>query len=195
MLRFLASDFSPEFLLTSLVVAVIPGTGVVYTISNSITGGWRRGWLAAVGCTLGIVPHLLARRRSRPERSTYPRSPSDRLSSTCFGSRRFAAGTTPRLEGLVFYGERGGLVRRHVFRPVWDRAWKAAGLESIRPEWLRHTGASLAYADQGHEGGGEAPWPHVDPDDGHDLRGGLRRCLGRVADAIDRLVRESTEDS
>jgi threonine/homoserine/homoserine lactone efflux protein len=59
MLRFLASDFSPEFLLTSLVVAVIPGTGVVYTISNSITGGWRRGWLAAVGCTLGIVPHLL----------------------------------------------------------------------------------------------------------------------------------------
>ena len=59
-LRFLASDFSPEFLMTSLVVAVIPGTGVVYTISNSITGGWRRGWLAAVGCMLGIVPHLLA---------------------------------------------------------------------------------------------------------------------------------------
>jgi integrase len=32
------------------------------------------------------------------------------------------------------------------FRPVWDRACRAAGLESIRPEWLRHTGASLAYA-------------------------------------------------
>jgi integrase len=51
-----------------------------------------------------------------------------------------------RWEGLVFYGERGGPVRRHVFRPVWDRACRAAGLESIRPEWLRHTGASLAYA-------------------------------------------------
>jgi threonine/homoserine/homoserine lactone efflux protein len=49
-----------EFLLTSLVVAVIPGTGVVYTVSSSLGGGWRRGWFAAVGCTLGIVPHLLA---------------------------------------------------------------------------------------------------------------------------------------
>ncbi|MDQ3055538.1 MAG: LysE family translocator [Actinomycetota bacterium] len=51
---------SIEFLLTSLVVAAIPGIGVVYTISHSISGGWRRGLVAAVGCTLGIVPHMLA---------------------------------------------------------------------------------------------------------------------------------------
>jgi threonine/homoserine/homoserine lactone efflux protein len=51
---------SVEFLLTSLVVVLIPGTGVVYTISSSIGGGWRRGLFAAVGCTLGIVPHMLA---------------------------------------------------------------------------------------------------------------------------------------
>jgi threonine/homoserine/homoserine lactone efflux protein len=51
---------SVEFLLTSLVVVLIPGTGVVYTVSSSIGGGWRRGLLAAVGCTLGIVPHMLA---------------------------------------------------------------------------------------------------------------------------------------
>lgn len=51
---------SVEFLLTSLVVAAIPGTGVVYTIASSIGGGWRRGLFATVGCTLGIVPHLLA---------------------------------------------------------------------------------------------------------------------------------------
>ena len=51
---------SIEFLLTSLVVVLIPGTGVVYTISSSIGGGRRRGLLAAVGCTLGIVPHMLA---------------------------------------------------------------------------------------------------------------------------------------
>jgi site-specific recombinase XerC len=50
-----------------------------------------------------------------------------------------------RWEGLVFYGERVGPIRRHVFRRVWDRACRAAGLESVRPEWLRHTGASLAY--------------------------------------------------
>jgi threonine/homoserine/homoserine lactone efflux protein len=51
---------SVEFLLTSLVVVLIPGTGVVYTISSAIGGGWQRGLFAAVGCTLGIVPHMLA---------------------------------------------------------------------------------------------------------------------------------------
>ena len=51
---------SVEFLLTSLVVVLLPGTGVVYTVSSSIGGGRRRGLLAALGCTLGIVPHMLA---------------------------------------------------------------------------------------------------------------------------------------
>jgi len=51
---------SIEFLLTSLVVVLIPGTGVVYTVSSSVGGGRRRGLFAAVGCTLGIVPHMLA---------------------------------------------------------------------------------------------------------------------------------------
>ena len=51
---------SIEFLLTSLVVVIIPGTGVVYTVACAIAGGWRRGAFAALGCTLGIVPHLLA---------------------------------------------------------------------------------------------------------------------------------------
>ena len=48
------------FLLTSVVVAAIPGTGVFYTVSSSIGGGCRRGVVAAFGCTLGVVPHLLA---------------------------------------------------------------------------------------------------------------------------------------
>src|SRR5215208_7771888 len=51
---------SVEFLLTSLVVVLIPGTGVLYTVSSSIGGGRRRGLFAALGCTLGIVPHMLA---------------------------------------------------------------------------------------------------------------------------------------
>ena len=51
---------SVEFLLTSLVVVLIPGTGVVYTVSSSMGGGRRRGLFAAFGCTLGIVPHMLA---------------------------------------------------------------------------------------------------------------------------------------
>ncbi len=49
-----------EFLITSLIVVVIPGTGVIYTVSVALAGGRRRGLIAAVGCTLGIVPHLLA---------------------------------------------------------------------------------------------------------------------------------------
>ncbi len=49
--------------------------------------------------------------------------------------------------GLVFYGERkrGGPVRRHVFRPIWETACLEAKVEPIRLEWLRHTGASIAY--------------------------------------------------
>ena len=54
------ANVSVEFLLTSLVVVLIPGTGVVYTVSSSIGGGRRRGLFAAIGCTLGIVPHMLA---------------------------------------------------------------------------------------------------------------------------------------
>ena len=52
--------FSPEFLLTSLIVVLIPGTGTVYTVSTGLFYGPRASLAAAVGCTLGIVPHLLA---------------------------------------------------------------------------------------------------------------------------------------
>lgn len=51
---------SLEFILTSLVVVLIPGIGVVYTVASSLAGGRRRGLFAAIGCTLGIVPHMLA---------------------------------------------------------------------------------------------------------------------------------------
>jgi threonine/homoserine/homoserine lactone efflux protein len=52
--------FKPEFLLTSLIVVLIPGTGAVYTITTGITLKWRASLAAAIGCTLGIVPHILA---------------------------------------------------------------------------------------------------------------------------------------
>jgi threonine/homoserine/homoserine lactone efflux protein len=51
---------SAEFLITSLVIVLIPGTGVIYTVSASIAQGRRGSLWAALGCTLGIVPHLLA---------------------------------------------------------------------------------------------------------------------------------------
>ncbi|HTJ60507.1 MAG TPA: LysE family translocator [Candidatus Saccharimonadales bacterium] len=51
---------SPEFLLTTLVIVVTPGTGVLYTLAAGLSRGARAGVVAAVGCTLGIVPHMLA---------------------------------------------------------------------------------------------------------------------------------------
>lgn len=51
---------SLEFLITSLVVVLIPGTGVIYTVSTGLFAGRRAAIAAAVGCTAGIIPHLLA---------------------------------------------------------------------------------------------------------------------------------------
>lgn len=51
---------STAFLLTALVVCLTPGTGVVYTLSAALGQGPRAGLIAAAGCTLGIVPHVLA---------------------------------------------------------------------------------------------------------------------------------------
>ncbi len=51
---------SIEFLVTSLVVVLAPGTGVIYTVSTGIMQGRRASLFAAVGCTIGIVPHLMA---------------------------------------------------------------------------------------------------------------------------------------
>jgi threonine/homoserine/homoserine lactone efflux protein len=48
------------FLLTSLVLVLIPGTGVLFTISTGLSQGRRSASFAALGCTLGILPHLLA---------------------------------------------------------------------------------------------------------------------------------------
>ena len=52
--------FSTEFLITSLVVVLIPGTGVIYTVSTGLFLGWRASVAAAFGCTAGIIPHLSA---------------------------------------------------------------------------------------------------------------------------------------
>jgi threonine/homoserine/homoserine lactone efflux protein len=51
---------SIEFLLTSLIVIVSPGTGVLYTLAAGLSRGSRASVVAAFGCTLGIVPHMAA---------------------------------------------------------------------------------------------------------------------------------------
>lgn len=58
--RTVTKMFSTEFFLTSLVVVLIPGTGVIYTVSTGLFCGWRASIAAAFGCTAGIIPHLSA---------------------------------------------------------------------------------------------------------------------------------------
>jgi threonine/homoserine/homoserine lactone efflux protein len=48
------------FLITSLIVIVSPGTGVLYTLAAGLSRGARASIVAAFGCTLGIVPHMTA---------------------------------------------------------------------------------------------------------------------------------------
>ncbi|WP_050318448.1 LysE family translocator [Yersinia alsatica] len=51
---------SSEFLITSLIVVISPGTGALYTIATGLGSGVKQSLIAAVGCTLGIIPHMLA---------------------------------------------------------------------------------------------------------------------------------------
>jgi threonine/homoserine/homoserine lactone efflux protein len=51
---------SIDFLITSLIVVVSPGTGVIYTLAAGLSRGSRASVVAAFGCTLGIVPHMAA---------------------------------------------------------------------------------------------------------------------------------------
>ena len=51
---------SIAFLMTSLIVIVSPGTGVLYTLAAGLSRGSRASIIAAFGCTLGILPHMAA---------------------------------------------------------------------------------------------------------------------------------------
>lgn len=48
-----------EFWITSIIVTATPGTGALFTVAAGLNRGIRAGLIAAVGCTLGIVPHLV----------------------------------------------------------------------------------------------------------------------------------------
>ncbi len=48
------------FLVTSLIVCLSPGPGVLYTLGAGLSRGGRASIVAALGCTLGILPHIAA---------------------------------------------------------------------------------------------------------------------------------------
>lgn len=51
---------TPDFLLIALIVVATPGTGMIYTVAAGLTRGGRASLVAAFGCTLGILPHMVA---------------------------------------------------------------------------------------------------------------------------------------
>ena len=51
---------SIEFLITSLVVVMLPGTGVLFTLAVGLGRGFKASVAAAIGCTAEIVPAALA---------------------------------------------------------------------------------------------------------------------------------------
>jgi integrase len=108
-------------------------------------------------------------------------------------SVRWKATSSPReRRGAVFYGERKGPVRRHTFRKVWQRASTRAGVDVIRVEWLRHSGASLACAATKDMKATAARLGHSSTRMIDTVYLKLYDDVGRqVADAIDELVRAS----
>lgn len=51
---------SIEFMLTTLVIVATPGTGALFTLAAGLSRGTKAGMIAAFGCTLGIIPHMVA---------------------------------------------------------------------------------------------------------------------------------------
>jgi threonine/homoserine/homoserine lactone efflux protein len=51
---------SIAFLLATLMVVATPGTGAVYSVAAGLSRGSRAGIIAAFGCTLGVLPHMVA---------------------------------------------------------------------------------------------------------------------------------------
>ena len=56
----MAGAVSAALLVTSLVIVATPGTGALFTIAAGLSRGTRASMIAAAGCTLGVVPHMVA---------------------------------------------------------------------------------------------------------------------------------------
>lgn len=49
-----------DYLVTALIVVLVPGIGVIYTVSTGMARGRLASVAAAAGCTIGIVPSIAA---------------------------------------------------------------------------------------------------------------------------------------
>lgn len=90
-----------EFILTSLVVVLMPGTGVIYTVSTGIFSGGKSSVAAALGCTAGIIPHLMA--------SIFGLSAILHMSSLAFQAIKYAGAAYLLYLAWTMWRETGGL--------------------------------------------------------------------------------------
>lgn len=120
--------FSTEFLVTSLIVALIPGTGALYTVSTGLFQGWRASLAAAFGCTLGIIPHLLA--------SILGLSLVLHLSAVVFQGLKLAGACYLLYLGWMTWRESGALSlgAAPAGRSFWQIAVKAVLLNLLNPK-------------------------------------------------------------
>ena len=51
---------TPEFWITTIALCLTPGTGVVMTVVAGLAHGRRAGLITALGCTVAVVPHMVA---------------------------------------------------------------------------------------------------------------------------------------
>ncbi|ARP73743.1 hypothetical protein LK07_32710 [Streptomyces pluripotens] len=95
---------SLTFLLTALIVVITPGTGVVYTLATGLSHGRRASMVAALGCTLGIVPHLVATMTGLAALLHASVVAYEALKYLGVGYLLFMAGATLRDEGALTVG-------------------------------------------------------------------------------------------
>lgn len=119
---------SAQFLLTALVVALIPGTGVLYTLAVALGRGRRAAVWAAGGCTLGIVPHLAA--------AALGLAAALHASATLFQAVKLLG--VAYLLWLTWGALRGGgalrIERREAAEPGWRTAWRGTLLNLLNPK-------------------------------------------------------------
>ena len=124
---------SPEFLITSFLIVASPGTGVVYTLAAGLSRGRRASLVAAMGCTLGIVPLLTA------------------LETAATPGRAFAL-LTVALLGVSCYTSINAVVKAELF-PTEVRALGVALPYALAVSLFGGTAeyVALALKDAGHE--------------------------------------------
>lgn len=119
---------SAQFLLTALVVVIIPGTGVLYTLAVGLGRGRRAALWAAAGCTLGILPHLLA--------ATLGLAAVLHASAMLFQAVKFAG--VAYLLWLAWSALREGgalaVERRETREAGWRTAWRGTLLNVLNPK-------------------------------------------------------------